>query len=450
MKREETARQIDTVLASHRQQLNNFESLDISELDERVSSSENLLQSLGYQLPEKETAKKDRGKACPHIPSWEEVLGDAEAKVGIDHEVEELFSEEDLKENPVAIKELNEKFNEAYRLDALEISICIGAGVIAGLVDAFLAGALSKTRDGVQAGPLANSIRAYVENRFPEEEMSKLAEKPFTKVPYDAQDNRNTAEWVEGLSAYYHRLYSLGHDPLVGLIVGVADIMSGTMTTIDKNGVFRIQIMECYKDRTERDVFAAVAKQIRHFFSDVNTPMGLPVPLASLFNFAQFGHIGKDDQTIAEIAQGMYAEGYDFKHFCSLSIPTMFVEAAVRLGYGLKRISEGHTIAESIPVSLDRVKNPKLATMLFIAHSAAVGINAGKVAVNIVLDKPDFYTAINYTEWLAFAKYGFQQAKWILYDKPEMRHDSVVRKLDKDLEAVYRDIDTSFLFDEGK
>ena len=37
----------------------------------------------------------------------------------------------------------------------------------------------------------------------------------------------------------------------------------------------------------------------------------------SLFDFLQFGKIGADDQTIAEIVQGMYFEGYDFIHFCS-------------------------------------------------------------------------------------------------------------------------------------
>ena len=33
-----------------------------------------------------------------------------------------------------------------------------------------------------------------------------------------------------------HRLYSLGHDPLLGFIVGTLDILTGRMTTIDKFG----------------------------------------------------------------------------------------------------------------------------------------------------------------------------------------------------------------------
>ena len=42
--------------------------------------------------------------------------------------------------------------------------------------------------------------------------------------------------------------------------------------------------------------------------------------------------------------QTMYYEGYDFTHFCSMSIPAMLVEAIVRLGYAVKRIKERHTV----------------------------------------------------------------------------------------------------------
>ena len=36
--------------------------------------------------------------------------------------------------------------------------------------------------------------------------------------------------------------------------------------------------------------------------------------LMSLFNLLQFGSIGEEELTIAEIVQGMHYEGYDFIH----------------------------------------------------------------------------------------------------------------------------------------
>ena len=194
-------------------------------------------------------------------------------------------------------------------------------------------------------------------------------------------------------------------------------------------------MVEGYANRKESSIFAAIAKQITHLKSDVTTSMGLPAPLMSLFNFLQFGSIGEEEQTIAEIVQGMYYEGYDFIHFCSMSIPAMIVEVIVRIGYAFKRLKEGHAIKDSIPFSLDRAKHPKLATMLFIGHSAATAINAGKV----------YFTkdplAINYPQWLAFAKYSYKQLKWVILEKPKMRDAYVQGVINEQLQAVYEDID---------
>ena len=189
--------------------------------------------------------------------------------------------------------------------------------------------------------------------------------------------------------------------------------------------------MENYSDRTESNLFAALAKQIIHFKSDITTSMGLPAPLMGLFNLLQFGSIGEEEQTIAEIVQGMYFEGYDFIHFCSLSIPVMLTEVVVRLGYAVKHIKEGYTIKESIPISLNRVKHPKLATMLFIAHAGAAAANAGKISF---AQNP---MAINYPQWIAFAKYSYSQLKWAVINKPNARDAYVSGKINEELYSIW-------------
>lgn len=310
--------------------------------------------------------------------------------------------------------------------------------MVGGAVDILLVGIPQRGSGGLEAGPLSNYIRDRFDKIFPPEEMKKIANSKASKVPFDAQDNRHTTEYVTGLSAYYHRLLSLGHDPLLGFVVGVFDIITGRMTTIDKTGKIVSQVMDNYADRRESDIFAALAKQIIHFKSDITTSMGLPVPLMGLFNLLQFGSIGEEEQTIAEIVQGMYYEGYDFIHFCSLSIPVMLVEVIVRIGYAIKHIKEGHKISESIPFSINREKHPKLATMLFIAHSGATAINAGKVYFS---RNP---MAINYPQWIAFAKYSYKQIKWVLLEKPEARDAYVRGQLYDDLKGACFMIDRYF------
>lgn len=82
---------------------------------------------------------------------------------------------------------------------------------------------------------------------------------------------------------------------------------------------------------------------------------------------------------------------------------------------------------------------PKLATMLFIAHSAFTAVNAGKVAVTRnPLD-------INYPEWLTFTRYSVRQLKWVVVEKPELRHRFVRGALDEEWAAIAERVDRLWL-----
>lgn len=434
----ETEQQFNNVLNHQSKELSSTKRSDMSSVEARISESEALLKELGISTEILPKVVNPEAQKVMVVPTWEELCIQAEQEVGSTTDLESLFTDEELRMNQVALRALNTDYNNIHKLDKIDITICAAAGILGAVVDILLIGIPQKTLDGLKGGPLSNYVRDWFNQRFPEEEMEKLANSKVSKVSFDAQDNRHTTEYVTGLSAYYHRLLSLGHDPILGLIFGVYDILTGKMTTIDKTGKIVSQVMENYADRKESDIFAAIAKQIIHFKSDITTSMGLPVPLMALFNLLQFGSVGEEEQTIAKIVQGMYYEGYDFIHFCSMSIPTMIIEVIIRLGYGIKRIKEGNAIKDSIPFSLNREKHPKLSTMLFIGHSAATAVNAGKV----------YFTknpmAINYPQWIAFAKYSYKQLKWVLLEKPELRDAYVRGIIAEELNEVYAEIDETF------
>lgn len=433
----ETEQQINNVLKHQSEQLKDID-FHTDKVDSSISESLELLQGLGYDLPSQKECISPTKRKMLTTQSWETLCKEAEAHVGSECDLESIFTDEELVSNDLALKQIRAEFNEVHKLDKYDISISAVAGILGAAVDILLVGIPQRGNAGLETGPLSDYVRAYFDKMFPEDEMQKLANSKVSKVPFDAQDNRNTTIRVEGLSAYYHRLLQLGHDPVLGLVFGVSDILSGRMTTIDKNGKIVSQIMENYADRTETDIFAAIAKQIIHFKSDITTSMGLPAPLMSLFNLLQVGSIGEYEQTIAEIVQGMYYEGYDFIHFCAMSIPTMIIEVVIRLGYAFKRIKEGHSIKESIPFSLNREKHPKLETMLFIGHSSATAINAGKVAFT---KNP---LAINYPQWMAFARYSYSQLKWGIVEKPALRDAYVHNKINEELNQILDEIDAGF------
>lgn len=434
---------INKVLKYQENELNDIKSIDKIKLEKTIANTEKLLKSMGYSVNDNNLSLIKKKKTIV-VPTWDEMCNEASKEIKDDVSIYDLFTNEELIANKDFINNLNNEFKEIYKLDNIEMAICVLAGLLSAVIDILLVGMPHRTTNGLEAGKLSNYIRNWFEKEFPEADMEELANSKISKVPYDAQDNRNTNIEVKGLSAYYHRLLTLGHDPFLGLLFGVLDIMNGTMTSIDKKGKIVSQVINEYKDRKEEDIFKAITKQIIHFKSDVTTSMGLPAPFMSVFNLFQFGKIGQEDLTIAEIVQGMYYEGYDFIHFCSSSISTMLIEVIVRMGYSLKKIHEGKSIKESIPFSLNREKNPKLSTMLFISHSISCSVNAGKI----------YFTknplAINYPEWLTFARYSYKQLKWALIQKPRLKEAYISNNLIENLQLIYDEIDKTYKEHEDK
>ena len=419
----EDAQSTVDVLAAHKARLEAIRE-DSMQLQSAMEEMDEFLALRGILIDEDASSEEETSEiSTQRIKSWSEIVAECSGLPTAGSELGDLLTAAELEQCDERIHELNAKYKAVHRLDKTDVAISAFASVVSASVDILLVGVPEKTKDGIREAPLGNYIRDQFERAFPPDEVERLASQARSKVPYDAQDNRSTTQYVDGLSAYYHRLLSLGHDPLLGLFVGVHDILTGKMTTIDKAGNFVSQVMEGYADRTAKDVFSAVCKQVLHFMSDVNTSMGLPAPLMGLFNVLQFGKFGTDEQTVAEIVQGMYFEGYDFVHFVSQTIPVMLTEVIVRTCWVLKRMHEGYGIKESIPVSTRHAKHPKLGTMLFVAHAATTAINAG----NVYFAKNPL--AINYPQWIAFSIYLFKQAKWILVDKPNQQDDYVLASL---------------------
>ncbi|MFI7609227.1 hypothetical protein ACIBTV_29510, partial [Micromonospora sp. NPDC049366] len=85
----------------------------------------------------------------------------------------------------------------------------------------------------------------------------------LAKVPYDAPTTMATDGLVSGMRPATHRLQSLGHDPALGFLVGVADLMNGSGTYIDKAG----KLVRVATDYDPVNLITAFIKQLRHLLS---------------------------------------------------------------------------------------------------------------------------------------------------------------------------------------
>ena len=128
------------------------------------------------------------------------------------------------------------------------------------------------------------------------------------KVPYDATRHSRQGNNNRNMHGREHRVKSLGHDPILGWIFGVANIMTDTITICPEYNLgeknIRIPMIEtytvdmgsnfCWKEKTDtwqmfknskesydedkHRLYAAIFAQGLHIASDRYTHLGLPIP----------------------------------------------------------------------------------------------------------------------------------------------------------------------------
>jgi hypothetical protein len=224
------------------------------------------------------------------------------------------------------------------------------------------------------------------------------------KVPYDAQT-------MAGMSGSSHRFQSLGHDPVLGFVFGILDIMRGTVTgfSYDKLNSFHSFATHTVSSDASINLIEAILKQLGHLISDVATPMGLPAPFMTLMQGINIGSFGDKGRSVGEVARWMYLNGYDLRHFLVTGITPAVVEIVLRAYIMIRHYSEHGEI------KCDLASHPKYRSMLLMAHGIATTANAGKV---VLTQNP---LAVNYAEYMAFIRYLVPSLKYWLFDQRHLR-----------------------------
>lgn len=123
-------------------------------------------------------------------------------------------------------------FTIQANLDPYDILIAVTAGLTACVIDALVVRIPADTKwwggaQTLKGSPLTKALR-----ELSIDSDNWLA--AWAKVPYDRIVG--LPESVAGLSPLTHRVQTFGHDPLLGLVLGTWDIMSGSMTAVPRGG----------------------------------------------------------------------------------------------------------------------------------------------------------------------------------------------------------------------
>lgn len=412
--------------------------LDVSErldsAEEEVSEIGTMFSSLGIDLHaiEPDEGSNDNfsthtysSKECRRIEpgnadDFESLVEEAEsylARAGVDLERDPLIQVMNSTEVSGTVATYRKKYGD-ISWDKSDYLVVALAGFIATLLDICLVRIpdnMNFLGEMQRGSPITKWLKEH------SEEVHEHALKHFekhAKVPYDDVRHPN----VPGMRPKTHRSQSFGHDPILGFIFGVIDILGGTGTYIDQYG----DIIKIRKTPTDpASLTEAFLKVFLHLLSDVCTSAGIQPPFYTLPQLVQAKSpfvLGPSGEKVSwtNVTRYMYVHGYDLRHFATMGIVPATVEMVIR-GW---RLCESYEEGEKPEPTA-----AKTASMLMMGHTIAASGNLIKTG------------AIYHMNPLAL---NWAQALWIFpvtisWLRESVKRDQRIRfSLDDEWEHLYR------------
>lgn len=195
------------------------------------------------------------------------------------------------------VNDIDKQFRRATKLNNIDITFLM------------LATALQCVRQYVFSNDKFRLDKASDGDKLVKDPLKKVTPKEwhdilFGSVPYDAvgqTDGFKDLNINSGISGSTHRYRALGHDPILGWIIGPINILSDSLTKNDFVTTYRVtsnKLDGIYEGGTigaigvayeqvqanKWNLPAAVMKQAIHFGADSFTRQGLPIPGISSLN----------------------------------------------------------------------------------------------------------------------------------------------------------------------
>lgn len=294
-----------------------------------ISSSENLLMSLGYGTKVNEIAQRvnlnteHKMLHRPILQEWVDIVNDADKVINYDVELEDILSAAEFKIAYDDLERINSEFANKIKLRKTDIPFLLIAAALQTVrwiltpelgekinPDERIAHDDKKIKDEVKRqNEEFKKKHLKSENQGGTWDVKKSERKTwmdmvFNSVPYDA--TKGAKNLGINMGGAYHRYKTLGHDPILGWIFGTADIMTDVITlnsfishrvrnmTITDEIVTLPALLSEVKDVIDYDVHclpAALFAQGVHLKSDEYTKLGLPVPILGAFSETLAGNL---------------------------------------------------------------------------------------------------------------------------------------------------------------
>ncbi len=427
-----------------------------NDADQNINSSIQLLKKLKKdkeverltkEIEEIETRKLENK---PIIEEWKTIIKEANLTVQEDVILEDIMSNFEIEKSFEELDEINKLFSSktsiVNKTDLTFLTIAIALQVAKSLVFPYVAEKYDYGKSFDSSGRLAHNDKSIEKNhrdandKF-RDKHSKKHEKGnwinllYQTPPYDITTGSKDLEINMG--GKYHRLYTLGHDPILGWLFGTANILTDCITfnTFSTHRVSRIDSVtgakkmkitskvvpiglmfkECY-DEIKDDYFnlpAAIFAQAQHLKSDEFTKLGLPAPIISSIN--------------EEFASKLYSENYDYLCFArdtkiigASFVVSKIIDIIISLTHGLFR-NEGEN------KELFEIRTRKI---LLISNTIAT---TSTIINTVIINNPknlDIGSLINTVTHL------FSDLRFMIKIKEEFINSEISNKIIKEIDEI--------------
>ncbi len=369
--------------------------------DATIDSSLELLQSLGKvadveKLKQEITAQgtQRRLEHRPELETWDEIVRQANEYCPTPVALEDIMSASEIDASFRELDAINKEFSRQTSLinktDLSFLAIATALQVTKALLFPYIA-----AKAGYGSGFDPNKRMAHNDKSI--EQKHREANDAFKEKKL-AGNKGKTGYWINilyqtppyditrgspaaGIQLHggEHRLYTLGHDPILGWLFGTMNILTDIITTNDfqsrrvqRNPMIilpgNVPISTMVQESQEMiqadrlNLPAAIFAQAQHLKSDEFTKAGLPVPVLAVIN--------------EQFASKLYKEHYDALCFSQDAkivgasfIISVLIDMIIGLTHGIFR-------NESVPKDIYEVRTRKILLISNSIASASTIINA--------------------------------------------------------------------------
>lgn len=290
--------------------------------NENINSSERLLKELGYGKElsnvKRNTQNTTRDSKLQHsseLEEWEALLQKAEKEVPEETFLEDILSQEEIARVYNELDEINKEFSQKTSIinktDLSFLAVATALQVTKVLLFPYFAEkakygeSFDKTERLIHNDKSIEKAHREANDSFRDKHSETHGKGYWINIlyqtpPYDI--TKGSKDLGINMQGKYHRMYTLGHDPILGWLFGTANILTDVITMNDFHSyrVERKPHMRITGEKVKMDklfeesyhvikadylnLLAAIFAQAQHLKSDEYTKVGLPVPLLASFN----------------------------------------------------------------------------------------------------------------------------------------------------------------------